>query len=175
MKRFCEASFILHLFFKSSSPLLLFLFWAGVSLGVTPIRIPHLSACPVGWVKLESSACLAFTLPHMTLTLPMTYWAINMAATQKGLGSDDIPVHIPLECVCVPLSKTRRSRFTDKILTVCFYSSFFFFTWKHRFKSNLITLHVHRKACTQNLHCILGGWRECCLHILYRLVRGIVH
>lgn len=144
MKRFCEASFILHLFFKSSSPLLLFLFWAGVSLGVTPIRIPHLSACPVGWVKLESSACLAFTLPHMTLTLPMTYWAINMAATRKGLGSDDIPVHIPLECLCVPLSKTRRS-------TVCFYSSFFFFffTWKHRFKSNLITLmctgkHAHK-------------------------------
>lgn len=115
MKRFCEASFILHLFFKSSSPLLLFLFWAGVSLGVTPIRIPHLSACPVGWVKLESSACLAFTLPHMTLTLPMTYWAINMAATRKGLGSDDIPVHIPLECLCVPLSKTRRSLFIDNI------------------------------------------------------------
>lgn len=38
-----------------------------------------------------------------------------MAATRKGLGSDDIPVHIPLECLCVPLSKTRRSLFTDNI------------------------------------------------------------
>lgn len=146
MKRFCEASFILHLFFKSSSPLLLFLFWAGVSLGVTPIRIPHLSACPVGWVKLESSACLAFTLPHMTLTLPMTYWAINMAATRKGLGSDDIPVHIPLECLCPSLKNKEITVYRQyilwckfpgyakyainstfmKFLTVCFYSSFFF-------------------------------------------------